>query len=51
MNIPNHPPPRHREQEMKELHAFAQDFKLAPMQNEQPPQIQGPPPPVVEQVN
>ncbi|KAJ8971176.1 hypothetical protein NQ317_013371 [Molorchus minor] len=47
VNIPN-VPSRHRDETVKELQAFAQDFKLAPMQNE-PPQMQGPPP-VVEQV-
>lgn len=44
-------PSRHRDETMKDLHQFAQDFKLAPMSNEQPPQMQPPPPPqVVEQV-
>ncbi|XP_023012907.2 uncharacterized protein isoform X1 [Leptinotarsa decemlineata] len=48
MNIPVHQV-RHRE-ELKDLHQFAQDFKLNPMQVDQPPpHIQGPPP-VVEQV-
>lgn len=48
VGVSNHPP-RHREETIKELHTFAQDFKLAPMQNEQLPPLQGPPQ-VVEQV-
>lgn len=47
VNVPSHPP-RHREDAVKELHAFSQDFKLVPPQNEQ--QVQGPPP-VMEQVS
>ncbi|KAJ8959000.1 hypothetical protein NQ314_006318 [Rhamnusium bicolor] len=42
INVPNHPP-RHRDDSVKDLHSFAQDFKLAPAQNEQP-QMQGPAP-------
>lgn len=49
VSISNHPP-RHRDETMKDLHAFAQDFKLVPMQNEHPPPLQGPPQ-VVEQVS
>lgn len=49
VSISNHPP-RHREETIKDLHAFAQDFKLAPMQQNEPPlPLQGPPP-AVEQV-
>lgn len=46
VNVPNHPP-RHRDDTIKDLHAFSQDFKLLPGPNEQ--QVQGPPP-VIEQV-
>lgn len=50
VSVSNHPP-RHRDETIKDLHAFAQDFKLVPMQqNEQPLPLQGPPP-VVEQVS
>lgn len=52
INVTNHPN-RHRDETMKDLHSFAQDFKLTAMQNEQPmpssPQLQGPPQ-AVEQV-
>lgn len=45
---PSHPA-RHRDDTIKDLHQFAQDFKLAPIPNEQPPpQIQAPS--IVEQV-
>ncbi|XP_050501547.1 ataxin-2 homolog isoform X1 [Diabrotica virgifera virgifera] len=49
-DIPAPHQPRHREDTMKDLHQFSQDFKLAPMPTEQPPPQMQPPPPVVEQV-
>ncbi|CAG9814864.1 unnamed protein product [Phaedon cochleariae] len=50
-DLQNHQP-RHRDETMKDLHQFSQDFKLTSMPNEQgPPQAQMQvPPPVVEQV-